>query len=275
MKKLVFIFGVIFMLTSETKAECLYGGNDCLTWNPGVADNCGKGCTYTYDEETSTVYVTASGDDAYMGLVGTGSAFSPYNYDGNHFPSGVYFNKVVIDGPIAIGNNAFIRKSTSISGADGTLTLTNIGHHGFGDNVTLDGDIIIPADAKFDSIAFHGVQLADGAKIYCSVENCADKILQSCLAWGGITNTYAQGCYNAMSNVLSNSETFAQAPQGCSAFNGNGCQSCNNGYFLSGNQCVCPQNHRVNGKNCNRLIYTIEEANAVAGDKNRVSIKYR
>ena len=270
MKKWILILGLSFILTSKAKAECSYGGNDCLTWNPGVADNCGKGCTYTYDEETSTVYVTASGDDAYMGR-----ALTPYKYDGNHFPSGVYFKKVVIDGPIAIGENAFTGKSTSISGADGTLTLTKIGHHGFGDNVTLEGDIIIPADAKFNSLAFHGVQLADGAKIYCAVENCADKILQSCLAWGGITNEYAQRCYNAMSNVLSNSETFAQAPQGCSAFNGNGCQSCNNGYSLFSNQCVCPQNHRVNGKNCNRLIYTIDEANAVAGDKNRVSIRYR
>ena len=270
MKKLVLILGLSFILSSETKAECLYGGNDCLTWNPGVTDNCGKGCTYTYDEETSTVYVTASGN----GVV-TNLALSRYSYDGNHFPSGVYFNKVVIDGPIAIGSNAFTGTSTSISGADGTLNLTSIDHHGFGDNVTLEGDIIIAADAKFDSLAFHGVQLADGAKIYCAVENCADKILQSCLAWGGITNEYAQRCYNAMSNVLSNSETFAQAPQGCSAFNGNGCQSCNNGYSLFSNQCVCPQNHRVNGKNCNRLIYTIEEANRVAGDKNRVSIKYR
>ncbi|MBR2298989.1 MAG: hypothetical protein IJ870_00250, partial [Alphaproteobacteria bacterium] len=123
MKKLVLILGLSFMLTSKAKAECLYGGNDCLTWNPGVADNCGKGCTYTYDEETGTVYVTASGDDAKMGRV-HGGVFSRFSYDGHHFPSGVYFNKVVIDGTIAIGNNAFTGTSTSISGADGTLTLT-------------------------------------------------------------------------------------------------------------------------------------------------------
>ncbi|MBO7604864.1 MAG: hypothetical protein J6S61_00140, partial [Elusimicrobiaceae bacterium] len=121
MKKLILILGLSFILTSETKAECSYRGNNCLTWNPGVADNCGKGCTYTYDEETSTVYVTASGDDAYMGR----GAFTPYSYDGNHFPSGVYFNKVVIDGSIAIGSNAFTGTSTSISGADGTLNLTS------------------------------------------------------------------------------------------------------------------------------------------------------
>ncbi len=270
MKKWILILGLSFILTSETKAECSYGGNDCLTWNPGVADNCGKGCTYTYDEETSTVYVTASGDDAEI----KSGALTPYSYDGNHFPSGVYFNKVVIDGPIAIGSNAFTGTSTSISGTDGTLNLTSIDHHGFGDNVTLDGDIIIPADAKFDSLAFHGVQLADGAKIYCSVENCAQKMEEAC-AYDNNANGFQERCLNAVESIVSDSNKFAQAPQGCSAFNGNGCQSCNNGYSLFSNQCVCPQNHRVNGKNCNRLIYTIEEANRVAGDKNRVSIKYR
>ncbi len=274
MKKLVLIFGVIFMLTSETKAECLHGGNNCLTWNPGVADNCGKGCTYTYNEETSTVYVTASGDDAYMGR-GYGSAFSPYDYDGNHFPSGVYFNKVVINGPIAIGKNAFTGKSTSISGADGTLTLTNIEHHGFGDKATLEGDIIIPSDAKFDSLAFHGVQLADGAKIYCSVENCAQKMKEACAYYNNNTDGYKERCLNAVESIVSDSDKFAQAPQGCSAFNGNGCNSCNNGYSLFSNQCVCAQNHRVNGKNCNRLIYTIDEANQVAGKTNSFKIRYR
>ena len=271
MKKLILILGLSFILTSETKAECSYRGNNCLTWNPGVADNCGKGCTYTYDEETSTVYVTASGDDAYMGR----GAFTPYSYDGNHFPSGVYFNKVVIDGSIAIGSNAFTGTSTSISGADGTLNLTSIDHHGLGDNVTLDGDIIIPADAKFDSLAFHGVQLADGAKIYCAVENCAQKMEEAC-AYKNNVNGFQERCLNAVESIVSDSNKFAQAPQGCSAFNGNGCNSCNNGYSLFSNQCVCPQNHRVNGKNCNRLIYTIEEANRVAKPTgNTIRIKYR
>ena len=32
---------------------------------------------------------------------------------------------------------------------------------------------------------------------------------------------------------------------------------------------------RYNGTSCKRVIYTIDEANQVAGDKNRVSIKYR
>ena len=269
MKKWILIFGVIFILTSETKAECVNGGNNCLTWKPGVADNCGKGCTYTYDDETSTVYVTASGN----GVV-TNLALSRLSYDNNNFPSGVYFNKVVIDGPIAIGGLTFQGTPVSISGADGTLTLTKIGHHGFGDKATLEGDIIIPSDARFDSLAFHGVQLADGAKIYCSVENCAQKMKEAC-AYGNNLYGYQERCLNAVESIVSDSDKFAQAPQGCSAFSGNGCNSCNNGYSLFSNQCVCAQNHRVNGKNCNRLIYTIDEANQVAGKTNSFKIRYR
>ncbi len=266
-KTLIFSFVIILSCAhiNKLKAECYR--EHCLTWAPGITDNCGTGCTYTYND--GTVYITAEGDNA---KINTGTFVFDF-YEDNKLP--VKIENIVIDGPIAIGSNAMYGSYVLSAPQGKALTFTNVEHHGFGDNVTLEGDIIIPADAKFDSLAFHGVQLADEAKIYCAVENCADKILQSCLAWGGITNEYAQRCYNAMSNVLSNSETFAQAPQGCSAFSGNGCQSCNNGYSLFGNQCICPQNHRLNGKNCNRLIYTIDEANAVAGKVNSVKIRYR
>ena len=264
MKRYILVLGMSFMLTYETRAGC--NNEPCLTWAPGVTDNCGTGCTYTYND--GTVYITPEGDNA---KINTGTFVFDF-YEDNKLP--VKIENIVIDGPIAIGANAMYG-SYVISAPQGkALTFTNVEHHGFGDNTTLAGDIIIPADAKFDSLAFHGVQLADGAKIYCSVENCAQKMEEAC-AYENNEHGFQERCLNAVESIVSDSSKFAQAPQGCSAFNGNGCNSCNNGYSLFSNQCVCPQNHRVNGKNCNRLIYTIDEANRVAGQKNRVSIKYR
>ena len=268
MRKKIFVFCVSLLFTSKVSADCTYGGSNCLTWNPGVTDNCGPGCTYTYDDENQTVYVTTSGDNPYMRAV-----FTPYSYDGNHFPSGVYFNKMIVDGPITFGSNVFEGTLISISGADGTLILQNIGHHAFGDDATLVGDIIIPVDAQFDSLAFHGVKLAESAKIYCAVENCKQKMEESCNF--DDTHGYQTRCLNAVETITADSSKFEQAPQGCLSLNGNGCQSCHNGYSLNQGHCVCSGSHRLNGKYCNRLIYTIEEANRVAGEKNRVSITYR
>ena len=53
-------------------------------------------------------------------------------------------------------------------------------------------------------------------------------------------------------------------------------------YYWSGTSCddkkngiSCANHHKFGGTYCQRVIYTIDEANQVAGDKNRVSIKYR
>ena len=77
----IFSFGVI----SESWAECIAqdGSNKYryCAWNPGVADNCGDGCTYTYNNGKLTV--TATKPDAVIPK----GIFSPWFYEPNVYPN--------------------------------------------------------------------------------------------------------------------------------------------------------------------------------------------
>ena len=274
MKKWIFGLGIIFISISESLASCTYYRDNCLTFTADAINDCGRGCTYTYED--GTVYITTSENNAK-----TNSAqFSPYSYDGNAYPSGFDVNHVIIDGPIAFDDNTFTGANVTISGNDGVLTITKLGHHAFGDNATLTGDIIIPSDATFDSLAFYGVQLGENAKIYCAVENCAQKIIESC--YTSEYPAYTSRCLAGMESIVSDASQFEQAPKGCASFSAKGCSGCNSDYLSKNGGCVstsegCGLGYKANDGICEALrrIYTIDEANAVAGKTNRVSIRYR
>lgn len=275
MKKMIFILGLIlsFIFINKSQAtECFHGYlQNCYEWNPGVKDNCGQGCTYTYDAASRTLFVKAEGDNATI----SAGAFMPYQYQTDTskktFPSAdgdIKVDNVEIDGSFIIENYAFLGLGANIQGKNGQLVTAQVAREVFYEN-TLSGDIVID-DLPSNANLFNSSQLSENVTIYCkekSTEQCRDYIVNSC---------NEQDSKEYVSGLLSNDSLFSRMPSHCAVpSSSSGCSRCDDGFVLSGNGCVCPSNHRLNGKNCNRLIYTIDEANAVAGEKNRVSIKYR
>ena len=277
MRKWILISGLFLNLIFINKSqatECFHGYlQNCYEWNPGVKDNCGQGCTYTYDAASRTLFVKAEGDNATI----SAGAFMPYQYQTDTskktFPSAdgdVLVDNVEIDGIFNIGDYAFLGLGANIQGKNGQLITTHIDREVFLSN-TLSGDIVIDDLSNMANL-FNRAQLSENVTIYCkekSTEQCRDYIVNSC-------REEEEDCKEYVSGLLSNDSLFSRMPSHCAVpSSSSGCSRCDNGFALSGNGCVCPSNHRLNGKNCNRLIYTIDEASAVAGEKNRVSIKYR
>ena len=274
MKKFL-ILGIVlsFSLIGELWAVDCYQGFvvPCREWNPGVKDNCGNGCTYTYDADTHTLTVTAEGNDATIEK----GAFMPYAYQtdtSKHtFPSAdgdIRVDNVEIDGTFNIGAYAFLALRANIQGKNGQLLTSYIDRESFNEN-TLSGDIIIN-DLSNESNLFNYAQLNENVKIYCKEKNseqCRDYIINSC---------NEEDSKEFVSSLLKNDSLFSQMPQHCAVPGSPSiCSRCDNGFALSGNQCICPKNHRLSGKNCTRLIYTVDEANAASGKKNKVSIRYQ
>ena len=252
MNKLILLTGVAilsFGITAESRADCyaLQQGwaSSCRTLEP--SGTCGTGCNYTYDGET--VYITATGDNAKIG----DGAFRGLYYENNTMTAKTF----VINGAIKIGSNAFTSSSEVISGANGALILTGVEHHGFGDFATLSGTIIIPEGAKFGSIAFHGVTWAKDAKIYCGVENCKQKMIDSCNAFGD--NGYVTRCINTVNNIASSGKLLSY-PDGCTKMGASGCTKCKN------------KNFKLNDGECDRLRWTPAEAAKVLRDDNNNSV---
>ena len=258
MEKLFYIIAVLFsIIPSQAEAYCANyerWGRDCYDWNPGTPDNCGQGCTYNYND--GTLYITSDGSNPTLHNI-----FDNDSYE-NGFP--VTINRAVIDGPIKIGSNSFYLAGATISGANGNLVLNDIGHHGFGDNTILGGTIIIPEGATFGSLAFHGVTLAEDAKIYCGVEDCAQKMIDSCNAWGDENDEYRQRCLNAVNNIVSAGKVHSY-PDGCTKMGVSGCTKCKN------------ENFKLNDGECDRLRWTPAEAAKVLRDDNtnEVTITFR
>ena len=247
--RLVKVLGLVAILSlnivSESLADCERPINGiCKTLEP--SGTCGTGCNYTYDSATQTVYITATGNDARIGS----NAFSNNFYENNSMPAQTF----VINGAITIGSNAFTRSSEVISGANGALILTGVEHHAFGDSATLSGTIIIPEETEFGSLAFHGVTLAEDAKIYCGV-NCKQKMIDSCNAWDN--DEYRQRCLNAVNSM---GDKLLAYPDGCTKMGATGCRKCKN------------ENFKLNDGECDRLRWTPAEAAEVLTDDNNNSV---
>ena len=93
MKKIFVILGIMIWC-NNVYADCLSNimyGTTCRTWEPGVENNCGNGCTYTYDEETKTINVTTTGENTMI----SGAAFRPIAYENNTIPA---TDNIVING---------------------------------------------------------------------------------------------------------------------------------------------------------------------------------
>ena len=251
MNKLILLTSVAilsFIIITESLAECKHPDSNGTCKTLGEKGTCGTGCNYTYNPDTKTVYITATGDNAKI----AGSAFHGFYYENNTMPAKTF----VINGAVKIGNNAFTVSSEVISGAGGALILTGVEHHGFGDSATLSGTIIIPEGATFESLAFNGVTFAEDAKIYCGVEDCKQKMIDSC---NSSYDKARDNCLNVLNNIASSGKLLAY-PDGCTKMGASGCTKCKN------------ENFKLNDGECDRLRWTPAEAAKVLRDDNNNSV---
>ena len=281
MKKFILLTSAVifsFEVITESRAGCraqeTAGWKDCYdTWNPGEANNCGDGCTYTYNNGKLTV--TATKPDAVI----TDGFFSP-----NYYEAGIYPNvtDIEIDGEFeTIGRHAFLDNAATISGKGGVLYTNNIVHNAFGNNNTLTGTIIVsdkqttlekdlwfyaklnatvilpPTIKSISNRALECLRLGENTKIYCGVENCEELFSNvDCDAIGG---QYSTRCKNNLKTLLASGKLLAY-PDGCTKMDASGCTKCKN------------ENFKLNDGECDRLCWTPAEAAKVLTDDNNNSV---
>ena len=286
MKKIVLMLGIVLCCRVEyVKAACTansdeFGNQKCLTWNPGVENNCGKGCTYTY--ENGTVNVVASGSSPKI----SEGMFSPMYYDGG-MP--VKIEHIVVDGNFeSIGKHAFAVVGATISGKNGELVLNKSGWNAFGNetnvlqgdivisdsagtmghgylvNTVLDGTLIIPENITFASGPLRDLTVTKNGKIYCAVKNCEERLLESC---NSLPQEDANGydlrsrCNNSVQRIIDAGKIEA-FPDGCIRMSGVGCQQCAN------------KNYALEYGTCYRKRYTLPEADAATSNDNENMIEW-
>ncbi len=156
---------------------------------------------------------------------------------------------------------------------------SNLKYVGLPDGVTLAGNV------------FGGTAVASCGRDGGSCLDCADgesyKADTGCVADCGdgfvVRNRFCisseKGCGTGYYNK---NGTCTLNPKGCETYADDKCSACSQGYLSKGDGCVdsavgCGDGYKAVDKTCKRkyLIYTIEEANAVAGKTNTVSIRYR
>ena len=271
-----------FITTAESSAECYatehhYTSRSCYdSWNPGVVDNCGNGCTYTYNNGKLTVTATKPTAVIPEGM------FSPKYYEEKAgFPN---ITNIEIAGEFdTIGMHAFINNSAWISGKDNVLYVNNLGHNVFGSGNNIGGTIIVddkqttigtslwylanlnatvilpPTIKSISGMAIYGVNLGTNAKIYCGAENCEQMFIKSCDSLKGGNATYKPTCQKNLTKLLSSGKLLAY-PDGCTKMGAIGCTKCKNSNF------------KLNDGECDRLRYTPAEAAEVLRDDNTNSV---
>ena len=277
---LILTFGII----RESRAECNATENNliksCYEWNPGVADNCGKGCTYTYDSVNHKLTVTATKPDA---VVPRGMFSSDY-YESGKFPN---FTDIEIDGEFKkIGTHAFLNNhNATIHGKDWVLLVNETDHASFngsnvGGTVIVDdgqtklgegpwsklwtgfnGTLILPPSiTSIDNWFLHNLALGADAKVYCGAENCEELFRNfDCEGfgkkWGEASATL---CKNHLNKLLDGK--LLAYPDGCAKMWSTGCIKCKN------------ENFKLNDGECDRLRWTPAEAAKVLRDDNTNSV---
>ena len=245
MKKFILLASVImFTINLNTaRAGCnLPANGKCKVLK--TSGSCGTGCTYVYDNNTKTVNITASGNNAKIEY----GAFHSQFYENNILD----VNRFIVNGKVKISDFAFsLQHATIISGKNDNLVLSGIGTKGFGD-LTINGNVIIPAEADIGTIAFHGVKFNSGAKLYCAIKNCAQKLIDSCK----YASPTKEKCLSDVKAIIFDENKFEQAPDGCDFWSQNGCSKCSTSSF------------RLEDNWCLRKIYTPAEAAEVLRDDN-------
>ena len=280
---------LIFTLitTAESRAECYATErnwiNTCYVWNPGVADNCGEGCTYTYDNGKLTV--TATKPDAVV----SNGMFSPEYYESGKFPT---VSDIEIDGEFEkIGMFAFLNNhNATIHGKDWVLLVNETGSNSFdGSNVSgtvivndgltrlgdgpwsnlwtgFNGTLILPPSITSVKDWFlRNLTLGADAKVYCGAEKCEELFRNFDCDKTGKTRdeSWISKCKDHLNDLLSGK--LLAYPDGCTKMGASGCTKCKNANF------------KLNDGECDRLRWTPAEAAKVLTDDNNntVTITFR
>ncbi len=281
--RLAKIFSLVAVLSvgmmSESWADCWATENNLIkscynTWEPGKPDNCGDGCTYTYNNGKLTVTATKPGAVIQQGIFAL-----RYYEEKAGFPN---ITNVEIAGEFdTIGGHAFLNNAATISGKGGVLYTNSIDYNAFGNDNTLTGTIIVsdkqttlgegpwynatlnatmilpPTIKSISGWALYGLNLGSNAKIYCGVENCEE--LFSNVNCDAIDEQYSTRCKNNLNTLLSSGKLLAY-PDGCTKMGASGCTKCKN------------ENFKLNDGECDRLRYTPAEAAEVLTDDNNNSV---
>ena len=283
MKKFILLTGgalITFCFANNVQAGCYAkehynAGINCLdSWNPGEANNCGDGCTYTYNNGKLTV--TATKPDAVIPRY----MFSPLYYEDGIFPN---VKDIEISGKFdIIDADAFYANLATISGKDGILYVKDVINVAFAGNTlvgtiivdekkqrlgtepwysaTLNATVILPPTIKsISGWALFGLTLGKNAKIYCGVENCEELFKNvDCEGFSTNENNRTQ-CKNRLKTLLSSGKLLPY-PDGCTKMGASGCTKCKN------------ENFKLNDGECDRLRWTPAEAAEVLKDDNTNSV---
>ena len=274
-------------------------------------NSCGTNCLYNVvtDSNGDSVLHVYKKDASIPATIKTG-AFSPNFYadgvvkdaGGNALP----LTNIMLDNDFErIGDYAFAQSGAQISSASGKFVFTKAGSYiAFGGSTTFNGDVYFNKNVAFvlESSKVNGdVVFTDGVtgvENYVTsnaningniiIPNSVQEIGLLALTTSSLTGKIycasgAEACYEMIKNgcensnredkiaiclsrleKLFNSKKFEAYPDGCDILGvGAFCTKCTNTRF------------RLTDGKCNRVIYTIDEANQAAGSVNRVSIKYR
>ena len=299
MKKLVLIFGVIFSF--NTFADCKEGTDSCGT--------CGESCTW--EKAGTTLTITGTGENATMDVQPWIWSDEHWTYD-TLAPWGLDVTSIEYTGSLKnIGQSAFagMKGVTSLTVGAQINTIGNWAFYGMkgvtdltiGDSVTtietgafawmdsVQNLVIPPSVTSIGNEAFQGMYLSSliiegtpsigegafqvnpNAKIYClNGVSCEGKGAENVTFYEKEADLYKIGdSYYATKDMMINDVTCSVDECQALLASKNAKNILFKGKFYDSLDDVANRNY------VKHRIYTLEEANKVAGTKNRVSIKYR
>ena len=273
MKKWILFLGFVFPICVQAQTSGNCGPKD----DDG---NFTSSCTYTYDTDTQTLTIS-------------GTTMADFEYPAADTPWKSFTNKniVIEEGMTNVGNFAFIDSNVQKANLPESLTsvgtmsfftsdlkeidlpkkLTTIGYGAFNDcsikNVVIPDGVTKLNERVFSSnpietlIIPEGVTEIDEYAFYCN--GCDSTASGRAMPLKDIYCSSAQTaqCQKAVSHLGENINIHEYVKIG-------------DAYYVDG-KFYKHANDLWDRNNIKKRIYTIDEANRVTGDKNRVSIKYR
>ncbi len=283
MKKYILILGFIlsFSTISKLRADCAQGTDE----NGYPCGTCGTNCNWMIEDNTLKITGGTDGsigmmDDYHVSDDGKSSDTPWRDYNSS-------ITSADIQGISNVGDNA-LKMVGSLKNITFGNTISSIGEGAFcGTRIS---SVIVP-----DSVTDIGWAAFLSASLrFVSVPDIAQGLSGRVFGdWIDNVEVICRGSEESCNNIksqlenytiydhqntqwktenISNTVKLANESQCTTKYGWNGhycARKDENGHF------TCMNGFRYNGTSCNRIIYTIDEANAAAGKTNTVSIRYR
>ena len=236
-------------------------------------------CTYEYDADTKTLTISGEGQMSGFSYVGdVEQSDAPWRGLG-------YENVIISEGITSIGNFAF--RNSSVKSVTLPESLTDIGVYAFNGTdlaqVNLPNKPINIYDGAFAATKLSSITLPEGLVnmphrmlesteitelvIPASVTNISETVF----AYSTVTRPIIQKIYCSTIQMAQCEAAVAYRGEDIEIEE---YQTDGNTYFYNNHWYTSPSDI-IGDSHIKKRIYTIDEANRVAGQKNRVSIKYR